>query len=59
MVPAHLARPPAWSRSSLWPGRIQLLVCVYDERCDAYFEIQPERDFALDVYDHPYAHVGH
>jgi hypothetical protein len=32
---------------------------VYDERCDAYFEIQPERDFALDVYYHPYAHVGH
>jgi hypothetical protein len=37
----------------------ELLVCVYDEHFDAYFEIQPERDFALDVYYHPYAHVGH
>ena len=36
----------------------ELLVCVYDDRCDAYFEIQPERDLALDVYYHPYAHVG-
>ena len=36
-----------------------LLVCVYDERRDVYFEIKPERDFALDVYYHPYAHVGH
>jgi hypothetical protein len=34
----------------------ELLVCVYDERRDVYFEIQPERDFALDVYYHPYAH---
>jgi hypothetical protein len=37
----------------------ELLVCVYDERCDAYFEIHPERDFALDVYYHPYAYVGY
>jgi hypothetical protein len=37
----------------------ELLVWVYDERRDVYFEIQPERDFALDVYYHPYAHVGH
>jgi hypothetical protein len=37
----------------------ELLVCVYDKRRDAYFEIQPERHFALDVYYHPYAHVGH
>ena len=36
----------------------ELLVCVYDERRDAYFEIQPRRDFALDVYYHPYAHVA-
>jgi len=36
----------------------ELLVCVYDERRDVYFEIQPERDVALDVYYHPYAHVG-
>jgi hypothetical protein len=25
---------------------------MYDERRDLYFEIQPERDFALDVYYH-------
>jgi len=37
----------------------ELLVCVYDERRDVYFEIQPDRDFALDVYYHPYAHVGY
>jgi hypothetical protein len=37
----------------------ELLVCVYDERRDVYFEIQPERDVALDVYYHPYAHVGY
>ena len=37
----------------------ELLVCVYDERCDVYFETHPERDFALDVYYHPYAHVGY
>jgi hypothetical protein len=33
-----------------------LLVCVYDERREVYFEIHPEPDFALDVYYHPYAH---
>jgi hypothetical protein len=37
----------------------ELLVCVYDERRDVYFEIQPARNFALDVYYHPYAHVGY
>ena len=37
----------------------ELLVCVYDERRDVYFEIQPERDVALDLYYHPYAHVGY
>jgi len=36
----------------------ELLVCVHDERRDVYFEIHPERDFALDVYYHPYAHAG-
>ena len=35
----------------------ELLVCVYDERRDVYFEIHPEREFALDVYYHPYANV--
>ena len=37
----------------------ELLVWVYDERRDVYFKIHPERDFALDVYYHPYAHVGY
>jgi hypothetical protein len=37
----------------------ELLVCVYDERRDVYFEIRAERDVALDVYYHPYAHVGY
>jgi hypothetical protein len=35
----------------------ELLVRVYDERRDAYFEIHPKRDFALDVYYHPYAYA--
>jgi hypothetical protein len=39
-------------------GNDELLVCVYDERRGAYFEISPERDLALDVYYHPYAYVG-
>jgi hypothetical protein len=36
----------------------ELLVCVSDERRDAYFEIHPERDLALDVFYHPYAYCG-
>jgi hypothetical protein len=35
----------------------ELLVCVYDERGEVYFEIHPERASALDVYYHPYAYV--
>jgi hypothetical protein len=37
----------------------ELLVCVDDERRNVYFELQPARDLALDVYYHPYAHVGY
>jgi hypothetical protein len=37
----------------------ELLVCVCDEGRNVYFEINPERDMALDVYYHPYAHVGY
>jgi hypothetical protein len=37
----------------------ELLVCVYDERRHVYFEINPERDLALDAFYHPYAHAGH
>jgi hypothetical protein len=42
-----------------WHADTELLVCVYDARRDVYFEIHPKRDFALDVYYHPYAHVGY
>ena len=49
-MPAHVA---------LHAVLVELLVCVYDERRDVYFEIHPERDFALDIYYHPYAHVGY
>jgi hypothetical protein len=44
----------------LWhPETDELRVCVHDERRDVYFEIHAERDVALDVYYHPYAHVGY
>jgi hypothetical protein len=44
----------------LWhPAADELLVCVHDERREVYFEIHAEPDFALDVYYHPYAHVGY
>jgi hypothetical protein len=36
----------------------ELLVCVSDERRGAYFEINPERDLALDVFYDPYAYWG-
>ena len=36
----------------------ELLVWVHDERREVYFEIHPEREFALDAYYHPYASVG-
>ena len=34
----------------------QALVCVYDRREGAYFEIPTERYLALDVYYHPFAY---
>ena len=37
--------------------RDELIVCVYDERHGAYFEIRPQRYLALDVYHHPYAYA--
>ena len=37
----------------------ELLVCVFDERRVVHFEILPERDIALIVFYHPYAHVGY
>jgi len=39
------------------PTRDELIVCVYDERHGAYFEIRPQRYLALDVYYHPYAYA--
>jgi hypothetical protein len=39
------------------PTRDDLIVCVYDERHGAYFEIRPQRYLALDVYYHPYAYA--
>jgi hypothetical protein len=36
----------------------ELLVCVSDARRGAYFEIRPERDLALDAFNHPYAYCG-
>ena len=36
----------------------ELLVCVSEKRSGAYFEIHPERDLALAVFYHPYAHRG-
>jgi len=33
------------------------IVCVWDDRQGAYFEIRPQRYLALDVYHHPYAYA--
>jgi hypothetical protein len=41
----------------LWePGENQTLVCVYDRREGAYFEIVVEPYLALDVFHHPFAY---
>src|SRR5213592_2780584 len=39
------------------PTLDELIVCVWDERQGAYFEIRPQRHVALDVYHHPYAYA--
>ena len=39
------------------PTLDELIVCVWDERHGAYFEIRPQRYLALDVYHHPYAYA--
>src|SRR4026209_1467046 len=39
------------------PALDEVIVCVWDERNGAYFEIRPQRDLALDVYHHPYAYA--
>lgn len=38
--------------------RDELIVCVVDDRSDAYFEIMAPRDRALDVFEHPYAYLA-
>ena len=38
------------------PTLDELIVCVWDERHGAYFEIRPQRYLALDVYYHPFAY---
>jgi hypothetical protein len=41
----------------LWgPGENQTLVCVYDRKEGAYFEIVVEPYLALDVFYHPFAY---
>jgi len=49
---------PGCSRARPHAGTDELLVCVYDEREDAYFELRPQRNVALDAYYHPYAYVA-
>jgi hypothetical protein len=39
------------------PTLDELIVCVWDEHHDAYFELRPQRYQALDVYHHPYAYA--
>ncbi len=39
------------------PTLDELIVCVWDERHGAYFEIRPQRYLALDVFHHPYAYA--
>jgi hypothetical protein len=41
------------------PGTDELKVCVCDHTAGAYFEIRPEPDRALEVFNHPYACVAH
>jgi hypothetical protein len=42
-----------WVRGS---GNDATIVCVYDRREGAYFEIPAEPWLALDVYNHPFAY---
>ena len=40
------------------PGTDELKVCVCDHKDGAYFEIRPEPDQALVVFNHPYAYAS-
>ena len=39
------------------PSLDELIVCVYDKRHGAHFDIRPAPNLALDVYYHPYAYA--
>jgi len=39
------------------PDTDDLMVCVSDQRRDAYFEIEPDATHALDAFRHPYAYA--
>lgn len=39
------------------PATDELVVCVCDHYDGAYFEIQPPRHLALDVFYHPYSYM--
>jgi hypothetical protein len=38
-------------------GEDEVVVCVFDERDGAYFEIQADPSLALHVYHHPFAYA--
>jgi hypothetical protein len=38
------------------PDTDELTVCVCDQRRGAYFEIEPEKNDALDAFYHPYSY---
>ena len=40
------------------PDTDELKVCVCDHKNGAYFEVRPEPDQALVVFNHPYAYVA-
>ncbi len=42
----------------LWrPATGQVSVCVTDQREGMYFELNPPKHLALDVFNHPYSYV--
>jgi hypothetical protein len=42
-----------WHQST---GRVT--VCVGDQREGTYFELNPQKHLALDVFNHPYSYAG-
>jgi hypothetical protein len=41
-----------------YPASDDLRVCVCDHRRGAYFEVEPGRDEALDVFYHPFSYAS-